>query len=811
MPSDWVVVQPSVKPITDKIEPVLNPVISIIDVTIKVLNIVQTILNIVKSFLIGILDPLRPLLEAIIAEIKALISDLRQLGFYLHGDWDLFDSKTYYADLLGGYSAYEQRMLGRLLDTTDPNRPDFSPQSSVIGLFLFANSGDIGLLIEIIKQIADFFGQKDLMGNSQPFPPPQTPEILYSSENFIGLPLFVGSDKLKERPEKISVSWTYPQGGGIVGLNGPAPESYIIHISTIPDGFGVVALQPKDDTSKTTEKLQVISGAVIDPITNLPLRVYGGLDDLLTFSNSDDARAPKLYLSANSNTPLLDPSELDQDGDKIFGKSFIVGTGFFDKMAAGTPITALLDVSELPKTADIIDSGGKGKLENIRESSVFYIRVRGTTLTTSGTLKNPVENARPIYQIGSTEIRNIRTGVVLARAEVKKYTKPSSMGTAKIPSEKTLSYQKAVQTALVVMLLCRVSLPKQPYENSFAKNTYKEGGETGLENLGRPLLQKYDVGESIYKGNDPWSFRKKIEGLASFIQAELQKTSAPPDSVLESLEDAINTLNNTIMPSEYFEDPVTLLECLSLKDKGYGIGANPFCRGSNKKVLKNLYLSGYSFGPERSPSFQIKRESLAKNINSWVIGMGSADYSPIMYNDSEITIRPVFVRNWFLEDTDGQVMLEAAQSILGVAGVVRNPKDGNWIAVRFMPQALPEADAILEKLEDFLEGILDSLEGIVDKIIAIIESIQARIFQLQAILEYIKSLLESILNFALPGVGGLVLVEDGTAGLAGGLVSSGNKPVSSPVEYSAGVVAVAGGLPTILLDILAAIFSGGGE
>jgi hypothetical protein len=128
-----------------------------------------------------------------------------------------------------------------------------------------------------------------------------------------------------------------------------------------------------------------------------------------------------------------------------------------------------------------------------------------------------------------------------------------------------------------------------------------------------------------------------------------------------------------------------------------------------------------------------------------------------------------------------------------------------------MPQALPEAEAILDKLEDFLEGILDGLEGIADKIIAIIESIQARIYQLQAILEYIKSLLESILNFSLPGVAGLVLVEDGTAGLAGALVSSGNKPISNPTDYSAGVVVVAGGLPTILLDILFAIFSGGEE
>jgi len=804
MPSDWIVVQPSLKPITDKIEPLLNPVISVIDVTIKILTVAQTILNIVKSFLIGVLDPLRPIVEAIIAEIRALINDLRQIGFYIHGDWNLFDAQNYYSDLLGGYSKYEQRMLGRLLDVQDPTRPNFSAQSTTLGLFLYATSGDVGLLIEIIKQLIDFFGQKDLMGNASPFPAPLTPEVLYSSENLLGLPVFVGSDKLKEKPEKISVTWNYPQGQGVFGLNGPAPKSYIIHVSTIPDGFGVIAVQPKDDTSKQVENLQVITGAVIDPITNQPLKIYGGLSDLANYTNLDDPRSPKLYLSTNPNSPLIDPALLEQNGEKIFGKSFIVDTGFFNKMAAGTPLTSILELKDLPKTADIVGNS----LSDIRESDVFYIRVRGSNIQTDGTLRKPIENPNPIYKVETTEIRNIRSGAILAVADAKKYTKASSVGVAKIPSEKTLSYQKAVQTSIAIMLMCKVSLPKVPSAiGGFAKNTYKEGGETGLEILGRPLLQKYDVGNSIYNGNDPWSFRKKLEGLANFIQSDLQRTSAPPDVVLNSLEQEINTLNNSYFPEEFFEEPTTILESLKVPNKSLGVGANPFCRGLSKKVLKEIYESDYQLGPVRSPCFSVSRPTTL--LSSWVIGMGSSDYSPILYNDStEVSVRPVFLRNWFFEE---ESLLKAAQKVLGVSGVVRNIKDGGWVTVRFMPQALPEAEAILDKLEDFLEGILDGLEGIADKIIAIIESIQARIYQLQAILEYIKSLLESILNFSLPGVAGLVLVEDGTAGLAGALVSSGNKPISNPTDYSAGVVVVAGGLPTILLDILFAIFSGGEE
>jgi len=803
MPSDWVVVQPSLKPLTDKIEPILAPVLSVIDLTIQILNITQSILNIIKAFLIGVLDPLRPIVEAIIAEIQALISDLRQAGFYLHGDWNLFDWNTYYSDLLGGYEEYQNRMIGRLLDASDPTRPNFSPQSATLGLFLYATSGDVGVLIAIIKQLVDFFGQKGLMGDASPFPPPQNPSVLYSSENWLGKPIFVESGKLSARPEKISVTWTYPSGAGIPFLNGPAPKSYLIHVSTIPDGFSVVAMQPKDDTAKKTEGLQTIVGVVIDPITNKPLKVYGGTSDLGPFINLENAQAPKLYLSINPNEPLIDPVLLDQDGVKVFGKSFIVGTGFFDKMAAGSPITAHINASELPMTGDIVNVAGKAVIENIRTSDVYYIRVRGTTYESDASLREPKESSVIIYQVGKEEIRLARMGTVIAKVEnPKAFTKASAGTEAKIPSEKTISYQKAVQTAIAILILSRSDFSKRPYDPGFARNTYADGGETGLESIGRPLLQTYNIGSSLYRSNNPKNFRNAVLNLSKRIQSELQNISAPPDTVLDAIQAEIDILTKTILVPDFFGKGPTLLEALESTTEGQGIGANPLCQDLSKKVIKQKYQVDYSSGPERGPSYYTKGPEIDKA--SWVMGSGSGDYSPILYNNADSN-RPVFIRNWLVEQ---KTLLASAKTILGIANVRKNPKDGSWISVRLLPNFAPGGEAILDKLESFLEGILDSLEGIADKIIAIIESIQARIYQLQAILEYIKALLGSLTSASLPGIAGLVLVANGTAGLAGELISSGNKPISSATDYSAGVVVVAGGLPAIVLDLLYSIFGG---
>ena len=69
--------------------------------------------------------------------------------------------------------------------------------------------------------------------------------------------------------------------------------------------------------------------------------------------------------------------------------------------------------------------------------------------------------------------------------------------------------------------------------------------------------------------------------------------------------------------------------------------------------------------------------------------------------------------------------------------------------------------------------------------------------------------MEVVELFRLPSVSGLVSVESGTAGLVRALATSENKPVDTPDSYGAGVAIVAGGIPTVLLELLGLIFSGG--
>ena len=65
------------------------------------------------------------------------------------------------------------------------------------------------------------------------------------------------------------------------------------------------------------------------------------------------------------------------------------------------------------------------------------------------------------------------------------------------------------------------------------------------------------------------------------------------------------------------------------------------------------------------------------------------------------------------------------------------------------------------------------------------------------------------LQFELPSFSGLVTVANGTDGILQDFITADSKPDDSPSDLGAGLVVLAGGLPNILLELLAALFSGG--
>lgn len=861
MADEWVTIEVNLDDLLEPVEPVIETIDSVLGFLITVLNIVQTILNVIKVFLVGLLDPIRTIVELIIEEVRNIIQDLRQLGVYLTGDWTLIKPENKFADLIGGYQAYERRMLGRLLDRSDPNRPDFSSSSVALGVFFYASSEDIHVLVRIIRAIIKFFGRGDLMGRSRPFATPTTPTFTYGTDG-AGLASFrqlakttasfrqLAKTTASAVPDRVTVTWSMPAGTAKNRLFSPAPKGFLIHASTIEDGLQVISLSPKTDVSAAVQNLPRVQAAAVDPTTNGPLKLYGALSDIgaaedpTDFSGVeafDDAQAPGLVLQKDQNTPLIKASTLQSGDQRLLGDTFYSKVGVLTKIGAGTSYSATFKRDELPLHASF-KAGSDGFAEVDTETpTTFFFRIRALdkdmsdALDNGGTLTAPKSlygGSNRLYFFSREAVNKAQSGVLLPDCTstfgnteapyFSNFTPASGAGAANLPTANQGKYIQAIQAAVALAILCRADLTEAT-PGEFKYNTYAVGRSLGgVEGGARPLMAWLGVNATWFKGRNADVFRRKMRNAMLQVSTYLQQRGAPPDSLAEVIVKQAEVLIGVsrFKWSDYDSSlpKYGILASILLEDPPdgeggnfQGIGGNPYCRPDPKKVLIERYYDPQVAGDylTRVPAFDLI-DNFSQTEGYWVEGEGSADLSPIVYHNGDSRVA-YYIRNVALQHKGGE-LLAAAAAVLQVASALANRPvgDAQWVAIRLMPQAFVPLEELLNKLDRFLQGVLDGLQGITDKIIAYIEQIQARIYQLQALLEKIRALLRALTFFSLPSVSALVVVENGTDGLAGALVSAGNKPDDSSLSYGGGAALVTGGIPSVLVETLALIFSGGG-
>ena len=398
----WLTVQPSLEPLLEPIRPIIEAIDSVLAALIAILNVVQFILNIIKAFLLGFLDPIRKIIETIIQEIRNIINDLRQAGFYLNGDWDLFKFENKFADLRGGFQAYQRRMIARLVDRRDPKRPDWSSSSAALCAFFYINAGDIDLIIRFIMKIIAFFKGEP---GPQPVSLPRvtTPKVTYGTEN-AGLAAF-GALNPKTfsagTPDQAVIEWSLPTPtGGIPGMKMTPPRGFIIEVSTVEGGFGVQGIMPRPQGTGAFQYTNAM-----DPANNRVLRVYG-MNSVLGFGAGlkkiggfvehtsgvsgevvgawvDDqgntlsqSQVPKtIFYKQDANTPWIPPHLCSEDDKEYFGKAWFVSNSAISKILGGGTFKMLLKREDMPVHATVKSEAGVISLEE-KENPTYYVRVR---------------------------------------------------------------------------------------------------------------------------------------------------------------------------------------------------------------------------------------------------------------------------------------------------------------------------------------------------------------------------------------------------------------------------------------------------
>lgn len=852
--SEWGTVQVQLPESITAVAEVLD---SLIGALIAILQVVRAVLDVVKALLVGLLDPLATIIDAAISEIEGLLNDVRQIGVYVSGDLDM----SYpYDTLLGGYQAYERRMIARLVDRNDPTRPAFSSRSGVVAVFLYASfdSTAIAEALAFISQVKAFFG---LFGKPKSYTIPTGLSVTYGASS-TSLGAFKSAAEILKSgsaPTKANIQWQMapPANSGTVSWPLPVPPGFIIEVSTVPEGLTLAYMTPAPRAAKDTEGTQhQMVGLVFDP-DGKPFRLYGGAGIFDTgdlgwdqigsaFDPPSRDGATRLYAvrTAADGVPIpLDA--LYVEGEHVLQRTFFLNTADFlgvNLAAPGQQFSYTLDAADMPFGATFeanTDGSVTVTLDDARAQEVY---VRVSAVTSDVEAGSGAKATNFYWQLnqanvvaGQVGVARLAVGGGLA-ASVK--SDPSAALKITFPSQQTADYLAVVTTALVVMVLSRSDLVAQGSPEDADPPMYQldtAGEPTGLEDLARylvPMVTGPNTGRFFRKpGLNPVSFRGKLLVACRAVANRLLEQSGPLPTSVEAFVVDNAVVTTTTGASRSLADVTwadlgfegvdsTIMGSLDTttsegSDPFSGVAPNPLSIYQDPSQI-DWRIGGLSISLERKPGFTTR----SPEFDIGGMGTGSADYSPILYTIAGSQITMGFCRNVLLANP---TVLSVSATVLGIAAapLTRTSGEGAWIARRLFPQGIPPVDAAMAEIIGFLQSIRAGIQGVTDAIVAYIEFVEARILELEALLRRISSLLDIIVSINVPSASGLVVVASGTDGVLQALVTSENKPqdtaltasrinaageVEKAGAYGTGVVMLAGGLPTSLLELLQAIF-----
>lgn len=566
----WYTVQPG---LPDDLTDALAVIQGLVEALLVILNTVLTILQVVKALLIGLLDPLAAIIDAIIDEIQSLLDDIRNIGIYITYD----DVTPTHEQLLGGYQAYERRMIGRLVNRNDPSRPDFSPSTGVLGIFIYASadSSSIQRLIATIQKILAFFGQQV---PTRAYTVPTNLQATYGIDGYalnqfgsIAKTLAAG-----ETPDAANVTWSMAPPPSQTSAKFPwlAPKGFLVEVSTVPDGlllaFDTVAanIQPGSTAGRSY-------GLLRDPKTGAPFKLYGGtymldVDDLgnATYDPNQDFTITETRIygmrSSADNVPIpIDLLYGDTTDTFYLQRTFFVSGGTFKLTGPGQSFATTLKAEDMPYNCDFEVSGDEVQIVSGSESQAETVFVRISAVTEavadeideSGPLVSPLN----FWRISSSDIIAGAQGIGYATIQSDyapgDKTEPSSPLTLTFPASSTQEYLNAVTTALVVLALSRSDLPAsydsdrtEPSLTSSEAQDLIDGYQSELSTAREQLS---DAQESLTIYTDP-DLDISTEDREAAI-AEINANIAALEDTIAALEDSVQDAEGSLTEAEEYE------------------------------------------------------------------------------------------------------------------------------------------------------------------------------------------------------------------------------------------------------------------
>lgn len=798
------------------------------------LEIALAVGDVVKTFVTTNLNLARALANELISALRNLIQDLFSLGLYVNlGDNDLV--KRGVSNLKGGYPAYERRMLTRLNDRNDPNRPNFTETSTVLALFYYVGV-DISFtddlldtrkfdpLMQFLRAFGSLFGF-DVGGPNPGLPTVANLRVEYGSPTNTSTHDFTTAWSSLMGKSTIEVMWNVaPAPGGSNQDPNPTipPCAFLVEVSCYPTGFQVGWIAPATSgTGDPNGEQSYTTGTYQTADTGRPLVIFGGEDSIKLTS---DILWPSGFTNGSTLPPGAHPAFFFRDPSnpevirKAFGKrssdgkyfnqrSFYVGSDSnLVQMVSGGTYSIRLNIDDIPLYCPIVN--GEIDTDNATRPTSVYVRVTPVTDTVTETNFNQdackwTPKARTS---DDSTLTHIGPGSGTGSPGDADFGTPSTVLEVAVPSEHQDLYGRALQTAIAILVLSRSDLvPPDPATANEAPTPDSSYTPHGLESVATEVFRGIGISnpEEYFsiRGESPESFTEDLyPRIVRQADDYLWTQGAMPAAVLAGMVGIFQDL----VRWEWADTTVsgasgnralsrTILESL-------GMVTNP----SRMIVSRNRY-STRDYWSGTTPSSVLSSVS-----REWRAGTFGVQYNGTSL-DSAVVIGPSSGPQpgyWYARDLIPQDLYDKARQVLAITAdqSVQRTANGSWKTVRVFSARAPTGTMlrVLTKVEGFMNTSLTGLQNVADGILRVIAFLEQRVGEIQELIKRIETYLDIPFQISFPSAKVLLLITNGTAGVISGLTGAQNKPSEGRDGYAGGGVIVAGSAPAILVELLAA-------
>lgn len=827
-----------------EVNDVLEPLNGALEIVNAGLDIGLSTLQIVKTFTIPTLNPTKAILDELVDLCQGTLIDLRKAGLYAHmGDFGALASGEPLSSLKSGYDGFQRRMIARLTDRRDPRRPEFNGNTTVLGIFVYTGvdvSFVDGLLdttrFQSLRRTGQAFGQllgvAGVSGRNTSLPTPTGLSVTYPSTPQTARPgeasylrLIAATSQMVGRNTAI-ISWTLPSNANNGNpLPTIPPAGFLVEVSCFPEGFYAGWISPTASSTGgaggggSTEGHQSYeTGTYKEGTTGQILRIMGGHDSISldpgviwdSCFNGSEIRegARPAFFFRDPSVPETLHNPFPKEGDIYFNQRtfFVPKEAINLQTLVGGTYTLELAQNDLPLYAPILEDGTVDTHNAVAPREV-YVRVTSVNDTvTADNFKTLQWDLKPRNSAEREQVGLVSPFTLDAKGT------PSGILKVVFPSQETNLYTTALQTALGIVLLSRSDIqPADPVSHGPPPEAEPVVGTplyvyepTGLEGPGKDLIPLVETNPQRFfglRGSSPDSFTRdfyaKVVSLADQIMAV--QGNLPP-ALLRARTESFNRLINWRWSDTTVEGASgnpglnqTILEsmCISRVD-------------ANTTVLcRNIYgIPGYwrdmGIAVPLAMELQARDDFARSSFGDVPDGFSSA---PMVCD-----IRTK--RAWYVRDVIPPDIYNLAAEVLSLT--TSRVRPGGWMAWRPLVGVGPLAanGRVLEMVNGFLGSLSAGTESVESGILRTISFLEQRVAEIQEVLGKIRGYLDLPFQISIPDAVILPVLATGTDGVISALTASENKPADGPQAYSAGLVLLGGGLPSILVDLLLLLLSG---